>query len=101
TLSGLGGNDILDGGAGNDILIGGAGLDRLIGGSGSDTFCFHLAADSTPGAVDVITDFSAAELDKIDLSQIDGITATLENDAFVFIGAENFTGVSGQLRFAG
>ena len=101
TLCGLAGNDTLNGGAGNDILIGEAGLDRLTGGIGSDTFRFLLAADSTPGAVDVITDFSTTEQDKIDLSQIDGITATIENDAFIFIGSENFTGVSGQLRFSG
>ena len=45
TLSGLGGNDLidggngpdlLDGGDGNDILLGGAGIDTLLGGAGND-----------------------------------------------------------------
>ena len=35
-ISGLAGNDSLDGGDGNDVLYGGIGNDTLIGGSGND-----------------------------------------------------------------
>ena len=36
-ISGLGGNDIIDGGAGNDRLFAGTGSDVLNGGTGNDT----------------------------------------------------------------
>ncbi|HLO77740.1 MAG TPA: hypothetical protein VK196_14880 [Magnetospirillum sp.] len=62
-LSGLAGADTIDGGAGNDTLIGGVGADRLTGSDGADAFKFAIA---TEGA-DIITDFTAAEADKIQL----------------------------------
>jgi len=68
TLIGGGGSDKLYGGAGNDRLIGGAGNDVLKGGAGADAFVF----DTVPGAsnMDKIADFSAAEHDMIELSQV-------------------------------
>ena len=53
----------LMGEGGNDLLIGGLGKDTLTGGLGSDTFSFYDEATSTN--VDTITDFNAAEGDKI------------------------------------
>ena len=46
TLSGLGGNDTLFGGAGNDILYGGDGNDILAGGAGTDTLEGGAGADT-------------------------------------------------------
>lgn len=71
TLLGGAGNDLLNGGEGIDILNGGTGADTLNGGEGADTFVF----DNLDMA-DIVTDFSAAEMDKIDfggaLGQFDG-----------------------------
>ncbi len=64
-IDGRGGNDILTGGDGDDILIGGAGFDTLTGGAGADTF--KLTATD---AADLIADYSGAEGDKIDLSDL-------------------------------
>ncbi|VIO77438.1 calcium-binding protein [Bradyrhizobium ivorense] len=66
TVIGGTGNDLLYGGAGNDTLTGGLGGDELTGGSGADHFVFTTAND----AVDLIHDFSRAEGDKIDVSQL-------------------------------
>ncbi|MFA7275357.1 MAG: calcium-binding protein [Pseudobdellovibrionaceae bacterium] len=57
----------LTGGAGNDTLIGGAGIDTLVGGTGADTYKF--AAGST-GTSDVVTGFSLAEGDKINVKDV-------------------------------
>jgi len=46
TLSGLGGNDTLAGGAGNDTLYGGDGNDILAGGAGNDTLDGGAGADT-------------------------------------------------------
>lgn len=60
------GNDHLFGGGGDDILVGGAGLDTLNGGAGKDTFV--LALD----AADVVSGFSLAQGDVLDVSGITG-----------------------------
>ncbi|WP_313086131.1 retention module-containing protein [Pseudomonas sp.] len=65
-LEGKGGTDTLYGNDGNDVLIGGAGDDILIGGAGADTFVWN-AGDI---GKDAIKDFSAADGDKIDLSDL-------------------------------
>jgi Ca2+-binding RTX toxin-like protein len=103
TLSGLAGDDVLNGGAGLDTLIGGLGRDTLTGGTEKDLFRYTAPGDSGVGTVnrDTITDFSAAQTDQIDLSAIDANPARAGDQAFAFIGAAAFTGVSGQLRFAG
>jgi serralysin len=98
-LNGGAGNDTLDGGAGDDILIGGLGTDTLTGGTGADRFVFNLLKELGLGTLrDVITDFSSAEGDKIDLTKIDANLLKTGLDAFTFIGSESFTG-AGQLRF--
>ncbi|MDO4641851.1 MAG: NosD domain-containing protein [Neisseria sp.] len=64
TLNGNIKANVLNGGAGNDTLNGGYGNDTLTGGSGADTFVFQSILNET-GNVDNITDFNAAEGDKI------------------------------------
>ncbi|MEG0010042.1 MAG: Ig-like domain-containing protein, partial [Aeromonas sp.] len=68
-------NDALRGGLGNDILIGGLGNDIMRGDGGADTFAWQKG-DTTPGTLtkDYVTDFSKAEGDKLDLSDL------LDND---------------------
>jgi hypothetical protein len=100
SIDGLAGDDYLAGDAGNDVLIGGAGADRLTGGLGKDDFTYNLVSESTPGARDVITDFSRAQADKISLSGIDANTLLTGNQAFTFIGAAAFSNVAGQLRYS-
>jgi Ca2+-binding RTX toxin-like protein len=64
TLNGGLGADILIGGGDSDILIGGAGADTITGGLGADSFRFQFLSEG----VDVITDFSWQEGDKIQIS---------------------------------
>ncbi len=95
-LAGGDGADGLMGGTGTDILTGGAGADNLAGGTGADKFIFAAAADT---AGDTIADFSHAEHDKIDVSGIDANAIVAADQAFVFIGAAGFHGVTGELHF--
>uniref|UniRef100_UPI003BA3087D VCBS domain-containing protein n=1 Tax=Aeromonas dhakensis TaxID=196024 RepID=UPI003BA3087D len=71
TLFGGIGNDTLSGGLGNDILVGGLGNDILKGDGGADTFTW-LQGDTAAGSVakDYVVDFSKAEGDKLDLSDL-------------------------------
>lgn len=98
-LLGGAGNDGLAGGAAADTLIGGAGRDILTGGAGADRFVFLAASDSgaTAAKADRITDFRHGQ-DRIDLSAIDALPATKRDDAFAFIGREDFHGTAGELR---
>jgi Ca2+-binding RTX toxin-like protein len=109
-LYGGAGNDIVDGGIGNDIvkgdtgidkLIGGAGADRLYGGAGNDTFVFKSIAHSTvdAGGRDMIVDFSLRQKDKIDLKGIDANSLAKGNQAFKFIGKQDFHNKAGELRY--
>jgi len=100
-LDGKGGNDTLKGGTGNDILIGGGGKDTLFGNGGADTFVFNRVSDSgrSLGTADVIKDFSRAQRDRIDLSGIDADTKSAGNNAFKFIGDDEFHGKAGELRY--
>jgi len=92
------GTDVLDGGAGNDMLVGGLGADTLTGGTGADKFVYESVADSLPGAGnrDIITDFSHADGDKIDLHLIDADTTQHGNQAF-HLGGSSFTHTPGEL----
>lgn len=102
TLSGLAGNDVLQGLGGNDVLIGGLGRDTLIGGAGADRFDFNAVTESPRGAARDTLLFRSGEGDRIDLATIDAdIDGTAGNQAFAFIGGAAFSGVDGQLRFAG
>lgn len=59
------GNDQIFGGIGDDSLTGGAGSDVLTGGSGNDIFVYgttYAQSDSTPTAMDRITDFQGLGL---------------------------------------
>lgn len=87
------GSDVLDGRKGNDILIGGKGGDIKSGGKGADTFAYLKLNDSVPrkGKIDLITDFSSTEDDKIDLSEI--------YNGLSFIGTEEFSRAPGEIRF--
>lgn len=100
-LYGGAGNDIINGGAGNDIIEGGAGRDVLTGGAGKDSFIFRAGdLDGTSKAApEVITDFSRADGERINLSAIDAKSGTDINDAFSFIGGNAFSGKAGELRF--
>jgi Ca2+-binding RTX toxin-like protein len=71
-LRGGKGNDILIGGNGDDILIGDLGQDELTGGADADVFVLNTNPNfpnSNPNLADIITDFNAAEGDKIGLSE--------------------------------
>lgn len=62
-LHGGKGEDVLRGGDGNDILSGDFGNDILTGGSGADRFAFQAGH-----GIDLITDFSKAEGDKLQIT---------------------------------
>jgi serralysin len=99
-LEGDSGANFLNGGAGgNDKLYGGGGADKSFGGVGSDTFIFKSADDSTLAARDWIYDFSQRQDDKISLTGIDASTKVAGNQAFTFIGDEEFSNKAGELRF--
>ena len=80
-VGGLGG-DTIDGGAGNDIITASTsginsdhdgGVDRLTGGAGADIFRFDLGFPDIGGnldQIDHITDFSAAEGDRLQLYSV-------------------------------
>ncbi len=65
-LTGNSAANVLSGGEGNDTLIGGLGNDALTGGLGADVFVYD-GYDTTVAQADVITDFSIAGGDRIDL----------------------------------
>jgi len=92
-LYGGAGNDTLSGNTGNDILVGGAGKDTLTGGAGADIFRLAAASDSANAAFDVVTDFSSAQGDKLDL-------ASVYSGTFSFLGTGAFTHAAGQLHYA-
>lgn len=96
-LHGESGDDVIDGGAGNDWLAGGTGRDILTGGAGKDTFAFYSTMDSIPGFADVIADFQFGQ-DKINLSFIDANLNLAGDQAFKFIGDNDFTGTGGEVR---
>lgn len=104
TLKGLGGKDTLKGGDGDDKLFGGAGGDKLYGGDGKvgegeDTFVYTKLSDSTvkPAGRDTIYDFQKG--DRINLFLIDANTTVEKNQAFTFIGTEDFHEKAGELRY--
>ncbi|MES2339627.1 MAG: VCBS domain-containing protein [Pseudomonadota bacterium] len=66
TLYGGSGSDTLVGGNQNDVLIGGYGADTLTGSNNADTFRYLSVRDTN----DIITDFSHAEGDRIDVDAL-------------------------------
>jgi Ca2+-binding RTX toxin-like protein len=100
------GNDLgneMTGNVGSNRLTGGLGADTMTGGLGSDTFIWNSVADSPAGVgtYDVVTDFNAAERDRLDVRGIDADTAKPGNQKFHFIGTNAFssTDATGELRF--
>ena len=95
-------NMITGNGAGN-FLMGGLGADTLTGGLGADIFAYTSVSESgvATGTWDVITDFSSAQGDKIDLSKIDANPLKKGDQAFTFIGSAAFssTDATAQLMF--
>jgi len=63
TIIGDSNAEMLEGGDGDDTITGGGGTDTLVGDGGADLF--RISA----GSSDIITDFSSAEEDVIDLRQ--------------------------------
>ena len=104
-LTGSNFNDTLTGSAGNNMLTGGLGADVLTGGLGADIFKFNAVAESgaTTALRDVVTDFSAAQGDKIDLSALDANIAVAGDQAFASLAQGSaFSGVlahAGDLYF--
>jgi Ca2+-binding RTX toxin-like protein len=95
------GNDFLDGDFGDDMLAGGSGLDTLAGGYGGDLFVWGDKDETgvTPGTADLITDFNAAQGDRIDLSLVDANDYANGDQAFTFIGNAPFSGTPGELNY--
>jgi Ca2+-binding RTX toxin-like protein len=101
SLVGNTGVNALQGFDGNDVLTGAGGKDTLTGGLGADRFVYGSVTQSVVGAnADRITDFSHAQVDRIDLSAIDASTLTAGDQAFRFIGSGLYTHHAGELRFA-
>lgn len=109
-LIGSQGNDRLHGGQGNDFLAGERGSDVLIGGRGTDALLlgrdekadkliFKSVNDSRPGPAHDATTIESGE-DFVDLRRIDANSTTSADDAFHWIGATEFSGVAGELRYA-
>ncbi len=87
------------GDAAANVLQGYDGKDTLTGNDGADRFVYGTLGASVTGANrDVITDFTQAEADRIDVSGIDANSGAAGNQAFTFIGLAAYTGVAGQLR---
>jgi Ca2+-binding RTX toxin-like protein len=115
-LSGRGGNDTIYGNDGSDGLSGEGGADILVGGLQADAlFCgandnardvliYTSIEDSGTviGSWDIILEFdasSAASHDIIDLSAIDANLSKKGNQAFTWIGSQDFTqNANGEVR---
>ena len=92
--TGTNGDNILVGNGGDNILTGGKGHDTLTGGAGADTFVFGLASGA-----DTITDFSASQNDKIDLSawhaQSTAVILQVGSDTTIDLGGGNIITLTG------
>jgi len=69
-LTGSNGNNQLIGDEGKDVLAGGKGVDQYFGDGGADTFVF-----ATGDGKDLVSDFSKADGDRINLSGFDAIAS--------------------------
>ena len=92
--TGNSGDNILTGNGGANILTGGKGHDTLTGGLGADTFVLGLASGA-----DIITDFSASQNDKIDLSayhaQSTAVILQIGPDTTIDLGGGNIITLTG------
>ena len=88
-------------GTGEDALNGGIQRDTMTGNSGADQFVFDDGdTAATRNGADIITDFSQAQDDRINLRQVDADTTTGGDQSFSFIGDAVFSGAAGELRYA-
>ncbi|WP_137154858.1 hypothetical protein [Rhizobium sp. FKL33] len=92
--------DNFAGGVGADTLYGYLGKDKLGGGGDADTFIYKAAAESAGKAVDIISDFTKADDDLINIHAIDADTTAKNNQDFTFIANNAFSGDAGELRFS-
>ena len=90
-------DDRLLGNGGADRLNGYGGADDLRGGFGADRFIFLSTAHSREGRHDTIHDFGEGR-DLIVLKAIDADRDARGNQAFDFIGGDDFGGTAGELR---
>jgi hypothetical protein len=110
----FGGNDhdMLYGGADDDDVRGGRGKDVLRGGTGLDTFFFAKGdTGNIQATADTIADLHPTHRhfsggiglpvlgDKIDLSAIDADRHANGDQAFTFIGQDDFHHTAGELRY--
>jgi Ca2+-binding RTX toxin-like protein len=98
-LDGRGGNDLLLGGEGDDLFFGGAGADQMSGGGGADQFVYYVTSETghVLGTFDVITDFNAAQGDKINVSQMDANKLAAGSQDWTFVGAGDPFTAPGQI----
>jgi Ca2+-binding RTX toxin-like protein len=97
--SGNSSNNTIVGNAGDNTLWGGQGQDHLTGGAGADTFEWTWMSESglDSATVDVVTDFDAAQGDRIDVSIIDANPLMGGDQAFTFVGTADYSDVA-QIR---
>jgi Ca2+-binding RTX toxin-like protein len=87
------GDDVVRGGGGDDWLWGDRGSDTISGGSGADRFHFHAEA-----GIDRITDFNAAEGDRIRIESGTHTVSLQGSDTVLDFGGGNqmvLVGVTG------
>lgn len=102
-LTGSALNDTITGNGGSDTLSGGLGLDTLTGGPGADVFRFATALNGSTN-VDVITDFSIIQADKIQLENSgDGLFNAIAQTGSLlpaaFVSGQAFTAASQRIRY--
>lgn len=97
-LKGGRGKDTLKGGSGDDDLIGGTGKDILKGGAGADSFIFRDTNESRNGRKSDKVVFEREDGDELDLSKIDADENDSGDQAFEWIGREEFSETEGELR---
>ena len=88
------GNNVLTGGNGDDRLTGNAGSDWLIGGANADRFVYDTHMMS--GQYDVISDFSVAEGDRIDLSTFGPASWAVLQGHLLFVDGANNAHLAGK-----
>ena len=86
TLYGGDDRDTLFGGDGDDVIRGGTGIDSLYGNDGADTFVYQQG--DVDGSRDYILDFSIAQGDTIDISDVIDFSSANGDDItdFVLLG---------------